>query len=232
MRTTTLLRAAVPTTAALTLLLTGCGPDETTATGSTTTAPATAAATTAPTSHPTTAAPSDRVPSAAPTATKAAPSSQPGGGDAFPGALAAGAQANGVFTDHQQGDISLAIGPVKVVKGDISDLAKFDLKPDQTAGKTPYYVSVSYTHTGGNGIFEPYFNIQLRAMLDAQTQAPKLDLLSSFPKCSSDVPVGGANFVKGQTEHECAVYLAPSDKPIKYVLWMNKDNTPLAWKAS
>ncbi|WP_327066280.1 hypothetical protein OG500_10620 [Kitasatospora sp. NBC_01250] len=230
MRTTTLLRAAVPTAAALTLLLTGCGPDETTATGSTTSAPATA--TSAPASHPAVATP--KSPTGAPsslTTASASKSAAAPAGDAFPGALAAGAQANGVFTDHQQGDISLAIGPVKVVKGDIADLAKFDLKPDQTAGKTPYYVSVSYTHTGGNGIFEPYFNLQLRAMLDAQNQAPKLDLLSSFPKCSSDVPVGGANFVKGQTEHECAVYLAPSDKPITYILWMNKDNTPLAWKA-
>ncbi|MFF7634632.1 hypothetical protein ACFZB9_15955 [Kitasatospora sp. NPDC008050] len=234
MRTTTLLRAAVPTAAALTLLLTGCGPDETTATGSTTSAPATAAST--PAFHPgSSTAPSGAAPTGAPTSPatpSASKSAAAPAGDAFPGALAAGAQANGVFTDHQQGDISLAIGPVKIVKGDIADLAKFDLKPDQTTGKTPYYVSVSYTHTGGNGIFEPYFNLQLRAMLDAQTQAPKLDLLSSFPKCSSDVPVGGANFVKGQTEHECAVYLAPSDKPIKYILWMNKDNTSLAWKAS
>ncbi|MEZ0022582.1 hypothetical protein P3T36_003811 [Kitasatospora sp. MAP12-15] len=225
--TSTLLRVAVPT-AALALLLTGCGPDDTSVTGNGTAAPS-AAASSGKSFHSAAPAPSD-APSAPATAPTDPNSAAPGGD--LPGALAAGAQAKGVFNDSTAGDISLSIGPVKVVKGDIADLASFDLKPDQTAGKTPYYVTVSYTHEGGNGIFEPYFNLQLRAMVDAQTQASKIDLIGAFSKCASDVPQGGANFVKGQTEHECAVYLAPTATPVKYVLWMNKDNTPLTWKAN
>ncbi|WP_344442041.1 hypothetical protein [Kitasatospora nipponensis] len=231
MRTSTLLRAAVPA-AALALLLTGCGPDETPApAGASSAAPSAAASSAAPSKS--AAAPSKGGAAPSTSAGASAPaSSAPGGpGAGFAAALAPSAQAQGVYSDHQKGDISLTIGPVKVVKGDVADLAKF-AKAADLAGKTPYYVSVSYTHTGGNGLFEPYFNAQLRAMVSDTDQAPKIDLLSGFPQCQSDVPKGGADFVKGQTEHECAIYLAPSDKPLKYVLWVNKSGAPLAWKAS
>ncbi|MFE0463650.1 hypothetical protein ACFW1A_30805 [Kitasatospora sp. NPDC058965] len=222
MRTQYFLRAAVPATAALALLLTGCGPDETDGNAA---KPAPSGSATGGFGGGQSADPA--TPAARPSATSA-PSAAAGAG--FPGALAPSAQAKGVFTDHQKGDISLAIGPVKVVKGNAADLAKF-FKPEELTGKTPYYVTVAYTHTGGSGLYEPYFNLQLRAMVSDQDQATKADLIGAFPQCQSDVPQGGKDFVQGQTEHECAVYLAPSDKPVQYVLWMNKDNKPLAWKA-
>ncbi|MER7849233.1 hypothetical protein ABTZ03_35430 [Kitasatospora sp. NPDC096077] len=220
MRSATALRtAAVPAAVALALVLTGCGPDNSdgpAGAATTTAAPATAPPSTAGSALPgITAAPT--------TATPTAPSR-------FADALAPTATAKGTFADHEKGDISLTIGPVKVAKGDIADLAKF-LKPEDMAGKTPYYVHVTYTHTGGNGIFEPYFNLRLHAMTGDTAQARKVDLLSAFPTCESDVPQGGKDFVKGQSDHECAVYLAPSDKPVQYIAWLDKDDKPLAWKA-
>ncbi|MFI9365871.1 hypothetical protein ACIG5E_33190 [Kitasatospora sp. NPDC053057] len=229
MRTDLLLRAAVPTTAALVLLLSACGPDQSGA-DAPAAGPSSAASagsttgTTAPAVTPSASAPAQAGSSASPS-----PSATAGG--RFQSALAVGAKAQGTYPDNEKGDISLSISPTSVVKGDIGDLAKF-LKPEDMAGKTPYYVNVTYTHTGGNGIFEPYFNRQLRAMVSDTAQARKVDLLSSFPKCESDVPQGGKDFVKGQSEHECAIYLAPADKPLTYLLWIDKDGKPLAWKTS
>ncbi|MEU8926926.1 hypothetical protein AB0D10_39420 [Kitasatospora sp. NPDC048545] len=227
MRSASVLRsAAIPAAAALALLLTACGPDNsdnpagaasTGAAPTTTVSPGTASPSTAATALPT-------ITAAAPTATPTAPSR-------FADALPPAGTANGTFTDSQKGDISLSIGPTSVVKGDIADLADF-LKPEDMAGKTPYYVRVTYTHTGGNGIYEPYFNLRLRAMVSDTAQARKVDLLSAFPKCESDVPHGGKDFVKGQSDHECAIYLAPADKPLQYLVWLDKDNKPLAWKTS
>ncbi|MFF2146379.1 hypothetical protein [Kitasatospora sp. NPDC058190] len=238
MRTTYLLRAAVPTTAALALMLTACGPDQSGGDAAGTgpsSAPASAGAPSSPsadfggrTDATSTSAPTITASTSAPTQAGSSPSATSAG---FPGALAVGAKAQGTYTDHEKGDISVGIAMTGVVKGDASDLAKF-LKPEDLAGKTPYYVNVTYTHTGGNGIFEPYFNLQLRAMVSDTDQARKVDLLSAFPKCESDVPQGGKDFVKGQSEHECAIYLAPADKPLTYLLWIDKSGTPLAWKAS
>lgn len=229
MRTDLLLRAAVPTTAALALLLSACGPDQS-GTDAPVAGPSSGASAAGSTG---TSAPTVTSSASAPaqTGSSSSPSSGATGGSRFAGALAVGAKAPGTYPDNEKGDISLSIGPTSVVKGDIADLARF-LKPEDMAGKTPYYVNVTYTHTGGNGIFEPFFNRQLRAMVSDTAQARKVDLLSSFPKCESDVPQGGKDFVKGQSEHECAIYLAPADKPLTYVLWIDKDGKPLAWKAS
>ncbi|MFD8781693.1 hypothetical protein [Kitasatospora sp. NPDC059599] len=226
MRSASVLRsAAIPAAAALALLLTACGPDNSdNPTGAT---PTGAAPTT--TVSPGTASPSTAA-TALPTITAAAPTATPTAPSRFADALPPTGTANGTFTDSQKGDISLSIGPTSVVKGDITDLADF-LKPEDMAGKTPYYVRVTYTHTGGNGIYEPYFNLRLRAMVSDTAQARKVDLLSAFPKCESDVPHGGKDFVKGQSDHECAIYLAPADKPLQYLVWLDKDNKPLAWKA-
>ncbi|MFJ9846013.1 hypothetical protein ACIRYZ_37340 [Kitasatospora sp. NPDC101155] len=237
MRTTFLLRAAVPTTAALALMLTACGPDQSGGDAAGTgpsSAPASAGASSSPgadfggrTDGTSTSAPTITASTSVPTQAGSSPSAA---GVGFPGALAVGAKAQGTYTDHEKGDISVDIAMTGVVKGDSADLAKF-LKPEDLAGKTPYYVNVTYTHTGGNGIFEPYFNLQLRAMVSDTDQARKVDLLSAFPKCESDVPQGGKDFVKGQSEHECAIYLAPADKPLTYLLWIDKSGKPLAWKA-
>ncbi|MFD5467971.1 hypothetical protein ACFWIQ_34940 [Kitasatospora sp. NPDC127059] len=223
MRSATALRTtAIPAAAALALLLTACGPDN--SDGPVSAAPTATAATGPNTAPPSTAA------TAAPSITAAAPTATPSAPSRFAGALAPATTAKGTYTDSEKGDISVTIGPTSAVKGDIADLAKF-LKPEDMTGKTPYYVSVTYTHTGGNGIYEPYFNRRLRAMISDTAQARKVDLLSAFPKCESDVPQGGKDFVKGQSEHECAIYLAPADQPLKYVLWLDKDDKPLAWKA-
>ncbi|MFJ9773974.1 hypothetical protein ACIRVF_22510 [Kitasatospora sp. NPDC101157] len=235
MRTDLLLRAAVPMTAALALTLTACGPDQEGGGGSAGASPAAGSGATSGAGFggrpdgSGTSAPS--VTASASTPAEASPSPSAPVGGRFPGALAVGTKAQGTYPDHEKGDISVSIGPTSVVKGDIGDLARF-LKPEDTAGRTPYYVNVTYTHTGGNGIYEPYFNRQLRAMVSDTVQARKVDLLSSFPKCESDVPHGGKDFVKGQSEHECAIYLAPSDKPLTYLLWIDKDGTPLAWKTN
>ncbi|MFH8385471.1 hypothetical protein ACH4E7_31815 [Kitasatospora sp. NPDC018058] len=238
MRTTFPLRAALPTTAALALMLTACGPDQSGGDAAGTTpssAPASASAASSPgtgfggRTDTSTSAPTITASTSVPTQAGSSPGATTG--SRFPDALAVGAKAQGTFADHEKGDISVGIAMTGVVKGDSADLAKF-LKPEDLAGKTPYYVNVTYTHTGGNGIFEPYFNLQLRAMVSDTDQARKVDLLSAFPKCESDVPQGGKDFVKGQSEHECAIYLAPADKPLTYLLWIDKSGTPLAWKAS
>ncbi|MET8628664.1 hypothetical protein ABZW30_33805 [Kitasatospora sp. NPDC004669] len=239
MRTTFLLRAVVPTTAALALMLTACGPDQSggdSAGTAPSSAPASASAASSPgadfggrTDGTSTSAPTITASTSVPSPAGSSPGATTG--SRFPGALAVGAKAQGTYTDHEKGDISVGIALTGVVKGDVADLAKF-FKPDELAGKTPYYVNVTYTHTGGNGIYEPYFNLQLRAMVSDTDQARKVDLLSAFPKCESDVPQGGKDFVKGQSEHECAIYLAPADKPLTYLLWIDKSGTPLAWKAS
>ncbi|MFE3875805.1 hypothetical protein ACFXPX_15585 [Kitasatospora sp. NPDC059146] len=226
MRTDLLLRSAVPATAALALLLSACGPDQGGADAPV--AGPSSAASAGGTAG--TAAPSVTSAASDPAQPGSSPSQSAVAGGRFAGAPAVGAKAQGTYHDGDKGDISLSIAPTSVVKGDIGDLAKF-LKPEDMTGKTPYYVNVTYTHTGGNGIFEPYFNRQLRVMVSDTAQARKVDLLSSFPKCESDVPKGGKDFVKGQSEHECAIYLAPSDKPLTNLLWIDKDGKPLAWKA-
>ncbi|MEE1823929.1 hypothetical protein PUR61_17270 [Streptomyces sp. BE20] len=243
----TTLRAAVPV-AALALVLTACGPENDdpavvaapTAAGTTAGAPAgapTGAPTTAPTGAP--AATGGGAAGGGGTATANPAPSAATSGNPVGGASGGGSKitfenplpltATGSYLGKTKADVT----PVSVVKGTTADLAPFNFKPADVAGKTPYYVTVSFTNRTGAPLNDEYFMMRFKVNTDAKATgilaAPTI--LKSIPACDSGKKPG--TLADGQSQQQCAVYLVPNDTPPQFLTFGSVlDTQPLIWKAS
>lgn len=225
--TTGAARAAVPA-AALALLLTACGPDNTDpAAGSGTPAapPATATPSAAPTSAP------------APGGSGAAVA--PGDGPQ-PSVTAGGNNVTQVSYDHP-----LALGgtgrylgksstvdatAVSITKGTANEIAPFGFLPDLTTGKTPYYVSMTFTNRTGTALAQDAYmmRVWVKPKDHSAGALPAPTLEKAIPQCDTKSLVALA---PGQSVKLCAVYLVPNDNPPAFLTYGNiLDTAPLVWK--
>ncbi|MFB6893820.1 hypothetical protein ACFCX4_31395 [Kitasatospora sp. NPDC056327] len=237
------LRAAVPL-AALALALTACGPenDDPAVVAAPTAAP-TAAATGAPTgpaaSAPASApagtaggaagggtATANPVPSAATSGNPIGGASGGGGRISFETPLAP--TATGSYLGRTKADVT----PVSVVRGTAAEIAAYNFKPADTAGRTPYYVTVDFTNRTGAALQDEYFMMRFKVHTEPRgtgvLAAPTV--LKSVPQCDSGKKPG--TLADGRTQRQCAVYLVPDGTPPQFLAFGSVlDTQPLIWKA-
>lgn len=239
----TILRTAVPA-AALALLLTGCGPDNTgdPAVADAGGAGAASGVTAAGGSGGGAAAAADAVSGGSagapdPAASSAAPaggssgSTGGSGGDGtgtFASPLAAGA--TGTYTGTSKADLTL----VSVVKGGSADALQLGIPAAEQAGRTPYYVTVTYTNRSGGTLSDNFFLQRVRL---ASTESDSGVLASptgagrSVPAC--DAGARPAPLADGRSQKSCGVYLLPAGTAPTFVRYGGiMDDHPLVWKAS
>ncbi|MFI6844616.1 hypothetical protein ACIBJD_08120 [Kitasatospora sp. NPDC050467] len=242
------LRAAVPL-AALALLLTACGPDnaDPVGPGAAGTGGATAAVTGTPAA------------TGAPSATGGDPAGTAGGGagtggggstpNPVPSAATSGNPIGGAgggsgskisydnplaptATGSYLGKTKADVTPVSVVKGTAAEIASFNFKPADVEGKTPYYVTVSFTNRTGAPLTDEYFMMRFKVKSDASGTGgalPAPTILKSIPQCDSGRKPG--TLADGQTQQQCAVYLVPTNTPPKFLVFGSVlDTEPLIWK--
>ncbi len=245
------LRAAVPV-AALALALTACGPenDDPAVVAAPTSAPAGGAA--APTGAAPTAAPTGAAPTSAPAgATGAAAGGAAGGSPtgAVPSAATSGNPIGGASggnskisfesplpltaTGSYLGKTKADVTPVSVVKGTAAEIASYNFKPADTAGKTPYYVTVNFTNKTGAPLQDEYFMMRFKVHTEPKgtgiLAAPTI--LKSIPQCDSGKKPG--TLADGQSQQQCAVYLVPDGAQPQFLAFGSVlDTQPLIWKAS
>ncbi|MFE2726265.1 hypothetical protein [Kitasatospora sp. NPDC059327] len=244
------LRAAVPL-AALALLLTACGPENEDPAGAAGAGGATVAATGTPGA------------TGAPAATGGGAATGGSGGTAgtagtggstpnpVPSAATSGnpiGGANGgggsgkigydnplapTATGSYLGKTKADVTPVSVVKGTLAEIAPYNFKPADLDGKTPYYVTVSFTNRTGAPLTDEYFMMRFKVKSDSAPSGgalPAPTILKSIPQCDSGKKPGP--LADGQTQQQCAVYLVPTNTPPKFLAFGSVlDTEPLIWKA-
>lgn len=234
------LRAAVPL-AALALLLTACGPEneDPAAPGAAGAGGASVAATGTPGAPAATggtagtAGTGGTTPNPAPSA---ATSGNPIGG-------ATGGSGSGKIgydnplaptaTGSYLGKTKADVTPVSVVKGTLAEIAPYNFKPADLDGKTPYYVTVSFTNRTGAPLTDEYFMMRFKVKSDTAATGgvlPAPTVLKSIPQCDSGKKPG--TLADGQAQQQCAVYLVPTNTPPKFLVFGSVlDTEPLIWKA-
>ncbi|MER7754627.1 hypothetical protein [Kitasatospora sp. NPDC097643] len=241
------LAAGLPAVA-LTLALAACGPDnaDPVADPSAPAAPPATETATAPATAPGT-APAG-APTAAPTAagSPAAPGGTggpgaPTGGDApQPAGTAGGNNVTQISYDHP-----LALGAtgryvgkssvvdataVSIVKGTAAEIAPFKLMPEITNGKTPYYVTVTFTNRTGSVLAQDAYmmRVWVKPKDHSAGALPAPTLQKAIPQCDTRSLVPLAD---GQSVKLCAVYLVPNEAPPAFLTYGNiLDTAPLVWK--
>ncbi|GGV21888.1 hypothetical protein GCM10010495_41930 [Kitasatospora herbaricolor] len=220
----TVLRAAVPA-AALALLLTGCGPEN----GNDPVDPGAAGA------APTATAGGD-APAGTPTAGSTAGAGGGAGGGPSAGAGASGGAggyadplgptATGTYTGRNKAELT----PVTVVKGNLADLAPLKLAPGDTNGRTPYYITVSYTNRSGATVADDYFmqrvTVKTAENGDAIFQAGTTRSIAACAAGEKPAPLPD-----GKTQKSCGIYLLPNNAAPKFLVYgAIMDTKPLVWK--
>ncbi|WP_327680265.1 hypothetical protein [Kitasatospora sp. NBC_00458] len=247
----TALRAAVPI-AALALALTACGPendDPAVVAAPTPAGSAAGAPTSAPAGAPT-AAPTGAAPTGAPAATGGAGGTGGTGGTApVPSAATSGNPIGGASggggkisfenplplttTGSYLGKTKADVTPVSVVKGTAAEVAPFNFKPADLAGRTPYYVTVSFTNRTGAPLTDEYFMMRFKVHTEAKATGGVLaapTIMKSIPACDAGKKPG--TLADGQSQQQCAVYLVPDDTPPQFLAFGSVlDTQPLIWKA-
>ncbi|MFI6849420.1 hypothetical protein OG535_27130 [Kitasatospora sp. NBC_00085] len=109
--------------------------------------------------------------------------------DPFPLKSPADATVAGYLNDR----IQVSVTPVSVVKGDKAEVEKLGI--GLLAGKTPYYVTATYTHKGGPE--------------DIGAYAAKLSLHSDAEHAYQNAPAWGADFPPCQEGSDAALKLTP-----------------------
>ncbi|MQS13802.1 hypothetical protein F7Q99_16375 [Streptomyces kaniharaensis] len=239
-------RAGVPA-AALALLLAACGPDNSdpvAASTDTPAAPPVTAPAAAPAGTPTGAAPpASRAPAPGGSSAPAAGGSNApaAGGDApQPVATAGGNNVTQISYDRPLplGATGRYLGKsstvdataVSITKGTAAEIAPFAFMPDLTNGKTPYYVTMTFTNRTGTPLAQDAY--MMRAWVKPRDHSagtlPAPTLQRSIPQCDTKSLVPLAD---GQSVKLCAVYLVPNDNPPAFLTYGNiLDTAPLVWK--
>ncbi|OKI22253.1 hypothetical protein A6A07_34860 [Streptomyces sp. CB03911] len=220
----TVLRAAVPA-AALALLLTGCGPEngnDPVDPGAGGAAPTATAGGDAPAGTPTAGSTGGASGGASGRPSAAASASGGAGGYASP----LGPTATGTYTGKNKADLA----PVTVVKGNLADLAPLKLAPGDTNGRTPYYITVSYTNRSGATMADDYFmqrvTVKTAENGDAIFQAGTTKSIAACAAGEKPAPLPD-----GQTQKSCGIYLVPNNAAPKFLVYgAIMDTKPLVWK--
>ncbi|AUY50030.1 hypothetical protein [Streptomyces sp. CB01881] len=233
------LRAGLPV-AALAMLLTACGPDNADpadpaaagagGAGTTATAAASsAAAATGGTAGTGGAATGGTGANPAPTATT---SGNPiGGASGGSGKVGFANPLALTATGSYQGKTKADVTPVSVVKGTAAEIAPFNFKPAEVEGKTPYYVTVSFTNRTGAPLTDEYFMMRFKVNTDAKASGilPAPVVMKSIPQCDAGKKPG--TLPDGQAQQQCAVYLVPNGTPPQFLTFGSVlDTEPLVWK--
>ncbi|MGW2248986.1 hypothetical protein ACWCXH_02130 [Kitasatospora sp. NPDC001660] len=222
--TTRAARAAVPA-AALALLLAACGPDNADPAASTDTPAAPTAAASAATGAP---APAG---SSAPTAAGNGPQ---------PAATAGGNNVTQVSYDRplSLGATGRYLGKsstvdataVSITKGTAGEIAPFGFLPDLTSGKTPYYVTMTFTNRTGTPLDQDAYmmRVWVKPKDHSAGALPAPTLEKAIPQCDTKSLV---TLAPGQSVKLCAVYLVPNENPPAFLTYGNiLDTAPLVWK--
>ncbi|WP_395294567.1 hypothetical protein ACF9IK_14180 [Kitasatospora hibisci] len=231
----TVLRAAVPA-AAPAMPLTACGPEndapvapvaasagEATATGPGATEPPAAGGAGA------TAGTGGAGPGTIPSATTGGnPIGGAGGGS---GKVGFGNPLALTATGSYQGRTRADVTPVSVVEGTAAEIAPFDFKPADLEGRTPYYVTVSFTNRTGAPLTDEYFMMRFKVNTDAEATGilPAPAIMKSIPQCDAGKKPG--TLADGRSQQQCAVYLVPTATPPQFLTFGSVlDTEPLVWK--
>ncbi|MFF3006424.1 hypothetical protein ACFVTF_26885 [Kitasatospora sp. NPDC057940] len=214
--------------AALVLALSACGPDI-------------ADPAAAPTAPPTGAATAPGAPtgSAAPT-TPGAPAAPTTPAGPQPSATAGGNNVTQVSYDRPLplGSAGRYVGKssvvdaaaVSIVKGTAAEIAPLNLPSTSTSGKTPYYVTVSFTNRTGAPLAEDAYmmRVWVKPKDHSAGALPAATLQKAIPQCDTRSLVTLAD---GQSVKLCAVYLVPNETPPSFLTYGNiLDTAPLVWK--
>ncbi|WP_043469205.1 hypothetical protein, partial [Kitasatospora sp. MBT66] len=137
--------------------------------------------------------------------------------------------ATGSYLGKTKADVT----PVSVVKGTAAEIAPYNWKPADTAGRTPYYVTVNFTNRTGAPLQDEYFMMRFKVQTEPKgtgiLSAPTV--LRSIPQCDSGKKPG--TLADGETQQQCAVYLVPDGTPPQFLVFGSVlDTQPLIWKAS
>ncbi|MBV6701101.1 hypothetical protein [Kitasatospora aureofaciens] len=227
-------RAGVPV-AALALLLTACGPDNTDPAASTGAPAAPSATASAPAGTPTgTAPPATGAPAPGGSSAPAA------GGAPQPAATAGDNNVTQISYDRplSLGATGRYLGKsstvdataLSITKGTAAEIAPFGFMPDLTSGKTPYYVTMTFTNRTGKALDQDAYmmRVWVKPKDHSAGALPAPTLQKSIPQCDTKSLVTLAD---GQSVKLCAVYLVPNDNPPAFLTYGNiLDTAPLVWK--
>ncbi|MEV8325164.1 hypothetical protein [Kitasatospora sp. NPDC056731] len=119
---------------------------------------------------------------------------------------------------------------VSIVKGTAAEIAPFNLPSTTTSGKTPYYVTVSFTNRTGAPLAEDAYmmRVWVKPKDHSAGALPAATLQKAIPQCDTRSLVTLAD---GQSVKLCAVYLVPNEAPPSFLTYGNiLDTAPLVWK--
>ncbi|MFJ3789322.1 hypothetical protein [Kitasatospora sp. NPDC090091] len=134
-------------------------------------------------------------------------------------------------TGSYQGKTKADVTPVSVVKGTAAEIAPFNFKPADLEGRTPYYVTVSFTNRTGAPLTDEYFIMRFKVNTDAKATGilPAPTITKSIPQCDAGKKPG--TLADGQSQQQCAVYLVPNATPPQFLTFGSVlDTEPLVWK--
>lgn len=198
-----LLRAALPT-AALALVLTGCGSD-----GSDDTA--------------------DAEPSAQ-EKNKEAAGAEEAEDEAPSGPLTVGQKAPGTHEfDMSSGKAQLEITAEKVGTGKNADLTAAGLQESDVKGQYPVFVHFTYTVKSGSGLKEPDFNLKARVLGEDDKPGKKLMAIGADPIKGGCPEERDDDFEVGDTKTLCSTFLLDEGTDVAQVAWAGDVRDPLLW---
>ncbi|MFJ2806481.1 hypothetical protein [Kitasatospora sp. NPDC087271] len=119
---------------------------------------------------------------------------------------------------------------VSIVKGTAAEIAPLNLPSTSTSGKTPYYVTVSFTNRTGAPLAEDAYmmRVWVKPKDHSAGALPAATLQKAIPQCDTRSLVTLAD---GQSVKLCAVYLVPNETPPSFLTYGNiLDTAPLVWK--
>lgn len=121
----------------------------------------------------------------------------------------------------------LSLQVTRVNRGDIKDLAAYDLEP-RTKLSTPFYVQVTVKNVGDGDVGRTA--IPLWALDQSDTLIQSSSFLNNFPKCQSGpLPT---TFAPNAVVNACLLYLVPSGGQLKGISFRSlQDTKAITWSA-
>lgn len=133
------------------------------------------------------------------------------------------------YTDDVAGVV--AIAPTAIERGDIADLADFDLDAELQASQ-PYYVRMTITNAGDTNLEFTDPGTQFEAVDDRGTAFSPAILFYGFDRCQHESAPAG--FTSGVSYESCLLFLLPQEATVSALRYARFDTPyadgPLVWE--
>jgi hypothetical protein len=135
--------------------------------------------------------------------------------------LAFGEAARVMYETESQGKdrTKIAVTPVSVKQGSISDFQDVDLSPDEMS-KDFFYVTANFTNLGPLPMGKTAVTVKVEPHDTAGTEMDLLSILGSFPPCDHQLT---DSLAVGATFTACAVYVAPKGSDVANLVFTFND---------